>query len=98
MPRPDRYTWRAIRIPYRTIRRVYGSDNLDDAGDDLVYALRIVSEYPNQFRHRFSTDSSHDNPWYHELIFEIEGIPEPTYDRFVEEIAALGLLETPRTS
>ncbi|GHU18326.1 hypothetical protein FACS189475_03610 [Betaproteobacteria bacterium] len=67
-------TWWATSIPCRIVERVYGSGNFDDAGDDLIDASRLVSDYPNQFRHRFNFDTSHPNPWYHAMIFEIEGI------------------------
>ena len=93
MGRFERPVWRSTSIPCLTIERVYGSGNFDDAGDDLVSALRIVSDYPDQYRSRFNFDSTHPNPWYHSMVFEIEGIPESTYERFVEQVAALGLAD-----
>jgi hypothetical protein len=91
MSRYSRPEWRAIRIPIRSIEHVYGDGNLDDAGDDLVYALRLVSDYPDQFRYRFDLDSAHPNPWYHSMVLEVEGISDSAYARFLAKVAALGL-------
>lgn len=93
-----RTTWQTIRIPRRTIEHHYGDDNLDDAGDDLIHALRIVSEHPNQYRYCFSFDATHTNPWHHALVFEIEDITDSVYERFIEMVGALGLIELPGTN
>lgn len=91
---------RSIRIPLRVIDRVYGSDNADVAGDDIVNALREVSDYPGQFRYRYEEDASHPNPWYHALVFTIETpaweppISDATYSRFLGLLAGLGLVES----
>jgi hypothetical protein len=89
---PER-TCQTIRIPLRLIDRAYGPDNFDEAGDDLVNALQEVSDYPKQFRCEFAFDSSHVNPEYHALVFSIDGIPEPTYARFLWRLADLGLMD-----
>lgn len=86
--------WRATRIPLRLIDDVYGKDNYDNAGDDVAYALTQVSDYPKQYRSRFEFDTSHVNPWYHVMIFEIEGLPDSVYARFLALIAELGLAES----
>src|SRR5438094_9984717 len=75
--------WRSIRVPLRLVERAYGRDNHDNAGDDIVYALRQVSEWPDQFRYRFDFDSSHPNPWYHAMVFEVEGMPDTVYATLV---------------
>jgi hypothetical protein len=84
--------WRSIRIPLRTVEGTYGSDNCDNAGDDIVYALQKVSDYADQFNYRFDFDRSHPNPWYHVMVFEIDGISDSMYARFVESLAGIGLL------
>ena len=89
-----KHSWRGIRIPCRIIESVYGSGNFDDAGDELVAALRRVSGYPpDQYHCRFDFDSTHQNPWYHTLVFEIQDIPDAIYEQFISQVAALGLLE-----
>jgi len=75
----------------RVIERAYGSEH-DNAGDDMAYALHQVSEWRDQYRHRFSFDSTHPNPWYHAMVFEVEGIPDSVYARLVAEMAELGLV------
>ena len=84
---------RSIRILLRVIERIYGPDNIDTAGDAIVNALRDVSDYPGQFRYSFEVDSNNPNPWYHALVFSIEGIPDPTYSRFLVLLNDLGLAE-----
>jgi len=89
-------TWRITRIPYRIVKRLYGS-NADNAGDDIREALQQVSEYPGQYRTRFDSDIAHPNPWYHTLVFEIEGISDSAYEQFREKLTSLGLIETSGT-
>lgn len=86
-------SWQAVRIPFRLVEAVYGNDNEDNAGDDLIYALDELSEYPDQYDYRFADDATHPNPWYHAMIFEIEGVPDEIYKQLLEKIAALGLSE-----
>ena len=85
--------WRALRVSCAVIERMYGRGNFDDAGDDIVEALRCVSDYPGQYRHRFDLDSSHPNPWFHALVFEVEGIADVAYRRLVGRVHELGLGE-----
>jgi hypothetical protein len=88
--RPD---WRKICIRYSTIEDCYGSGNFDDAGDDIVAALKSLSDYPEQYSCRFGQDCSHDNPWYHVMVFEVEGISEDHYQQLIQRMTALGLKE-----
>lgn len=90
-------TWRTTRIPRRIINRLYET-NADNAGDDIIESLQLVSDYPNQLRYRFDSDTSHPNPWYHEMIFEVDGISTTAYERFLERLTALGLIEKPEGS
>jgi hypothetical protein len=90
--------WRSIRVPLRLVERAYGRDNVDNAADDIVAALRQVSDSSDQFPYRFGIDTSHPNPWYHAMIFDVEGMPEPAYARFVELLAELRLVENDRQS
>jgi hypothetical protein len=85
---------RAIRIPLHTIQARYGQDNFDDAGEDLVEALGQVSNFPHQFRCRFEFDTSHPNPWYHAMLFQVKGIPDLAYRQLVEHVRSLGLLDS----
>jgi len=82
-------SWRALRIPYRIFEDTYDSDDL---GDLLIAALRDVSDYPGQYNCRFDEDHTHQNPWYHSIIFEIEGISDAMYEKFIEQVAALGFV------
>ncbi|MCL2310610.1 MAG: hypothetical protein FWC42_10175 [Proteobacteria bacterium] len=82
--------WRALRIPYRLFENAYDSDDL---GDLLIAALRAVSDHSDQYNYRFDEDHTHQNPWYHVMIFEIEGIPEVIYEKFVRKVVALGFID-----
>lgn len=93
MNRYKRPAWRATRIRCDTVERVYGSGNFDDAGDALFESLGLVSGYTGQYRCRIDIDSTHPNPWYHVMIFEIEGIPDSAYELFIEKVASLGLID-----
>ncbi len=86
-----RLSRRVVRFPFRDIERVYGTDNADNAGDDIVFCLREVSEYINQFKYEFTHDNSHTNPWFHAMVFTIEGMSDSLYTRFLEQLAGLGL-------
>ena len=83
-----------IRIPLRLVDAAYGPDNHDNAGDDVIFCLHSASEYPDQYRMDFSFDASHDNPWYHAMVYTIHGISEPHYNRLVELLADHKLMET----
>lgn len=95
MNRYEKPAWRATRIPSRIIKRLYGSGNFDSAEEDIFEALNLVSEYANQYRCRIDIDSTHPNPWYHAMVFEIEGISDSAYEKFVKKLVDLRLLETP---
>ncbi len=92
MSHHKRSTWRATRISYRTIERLYGS-NADNAGDDICETLQLVSEYPAQYKYRFDSDTADLNPWHHTMIFEIEGISDSAYELFLKMLVARGLIE-----
>jgi len=77
------------------IDRVYGRDNVDNAGDDLVSLLRQVTGKCG--RYRFSLDTKHPNPWYHELVFEVDGLPNTASETLTERLAGLGLIEVRET-
>jgi hypothetical protein len=79
-------------VRLRVVERAYGRDNNDNAGDDMVYALRRVSEWPDQFRYRFSYDTEHPNPWYHTMVFEVEGVPNLAFARLVVLLVEHGLV------
>lgn len=88
---------RTARVPLRIIKRQYGSgrdSNADVAADDIYEALQLVSEYHGQYPYHFSFDDAHPNPWYHAMVFEIEGISDSAYEQFLEKLASLGLTET----
>lgn len=84
--------WRSIRVPIRVVERVYGRDNHDNAGDDMVYALRQVSEWPDQYPYRFAYDTAHPNSWYHAMVFEVDGVPLPVLERLIELLVIQGLI------
>ena len=83
--------WRSYRIPTRLIEEVYGRGNFDDAGEDIVDALREVSEFADQYSYRFEFDSTHVNPWYHFMVFAIDGIPDLVHGQFIARLAELGI-------
>jgi len=85
--------WRSIRIPLRLVERVYGRDMVDVAGDDILHALRQVSDYPDQHKYRFEIDASHTNPWYHALVFNVENMSDTKYAIFTDLLAMRGLSE-----
>jgi len=80
-----------IRIPLREIERIYGRDNLDNAGDDIVHAIREVSEWPDEYRYRFDFDRSHTNPWYHAMVVSIDDFPDSVRTEFFALLTELGL-------
>ncbi|GEP46031.1 hypothetical protein [Brevifollis gellanilyticus] len=89
---PAEADWRATHIPCRIIERLYGN-NMDDAGDDVGEALQSVSGGQGPYRYRFSFDTSHVNPWYHVMVFEIENVPDSVHQEFLAKLRELGLLE-----
>ncbi|MCO6045386.1 hypothetical protein NG895_15865 [Aeoliella sp. ICT_H6.2] len=93
----QRPQWRKLPIPLRNIDAVYGRDSYDNAGDDLIYFLRSVSEYPNKYRYRFAIDITHTDSWYHVMEFEIEGMSDGAYERLVEKVVAAGLFDSAKT-
>lgn len=80
-------------MPLRIIERVYGAGNTDNAGDDILYALAQISDYKGQYRYRFDRDFTHANPYFHVMVFEIEGISDDAYCRFSDRLVELGLIE-----
>ncbi|QDU93907.1 hypothetical protein Pla8534_16920 [Lignipirellula cremea] len=80
-------------MPLRIIERVYGADNSDNAGDDIVHALSQISDYKGQYRYRFDRDCAHSNPYFHVMVFEIEGISDDAYGRFSDRLVELGIVE-----
>ncbi|ADB14960.1 hypothetical protein Psta_0265 [Pirellula staleyi DSM 6068] len=89
--------WKSIRVPLRVIESVYGRDNFDNAGDDMGDDLRELSDWPGQYRCRFNFDTVHPNPWYHALVFEVEGVPDPVIARLVEMLIGRGLIPSSDT-
>lgn len=89
-PRPTAES-RSIRVPLRQIEDKFGRGNDDDAADEIIYALRRASAQPGQFRYRINYDLSHSNPWFHAMIFEVEGVPDHEYGKFIELLAGIGL-------
>lgn len=84
--------WRSIRVPLRVVERAYGRDHHDNAGDDMVNALSRVSEWSNQYRYRFVFDTAHSNPWFHAMVFEVEGVPDTVFTRLLDLLAEHGLV------
>ncbi len=80
-----------IRIPLRVIEGIYGRDNLDNAGDDISYAIRQVSEWADEYRYRFDFDHSHPNPWYHAMVVSIDDFPDSVRAKLAVLLAELGL-------
>ena len=95
MSRNKQREWRSLQVRCEMVEHIYGSGNFDDAGDALIRALELISAYPGQYRYRFAMDTTHPNPWYHVMIFEIEGISHAAYEVFIEQVMLLGLLNLP---
>ena len=93
MPRESGLPQTTVRVRLQVIERCYGRDNLDNAGDDLVHCLAIVSHSPNQYQWSFEYDSSHPNCYYHTLNFVVRGMDEETADNLKNQIRNIGLLE-----
>jgi hypothetical protein len=83
--------WRIVSIRCSVIEARYGSGNFDDAGDDLVAELNSVSDFPSQFPCRFNFDCQNANPYFHTLLFEIQGITDAHLNEFLKRVASLGL-------
>lgn len=83
--------WRSIHVPVRLVERQFGRGNFDDAGDELVSALCYMSAWPDQFRYRFSFNTANPNPWYHAMVFEVEGLTDPEYAQLTQLVAERGL-------
>ncbi len=92
MPSEPQRASHTIHIPLRVIKHKYGVGNLDVAGDDIVNALREVSDFPNQFKYRFDLDACNTNLWYHTLVFSIEAMPDSNYAHFMRRLIELGLV------
>ena len=83
--------WRSVRVPLRVVERIFGRGNDDNAGDDMAFALNRVSEWPGQYGCHFTYDTAHPNPWYHSLVFEVEGVPDSVFARLVELLTEDGM-------
>ena len=88
---PFSLQWRSLRIPLRVVERVFGRDADDLAADDVAYASNRVSEWPGQYRYRIGYDTAHPNPWYHALVFEVEGLPDSVFVRLTELLVERGM-------
>ena len=86
-------TSQTVRIPLRVIEAVYGRDNHDNAGDDIILCLRQAADYRNQHKYSFDFDTTHTNPWYHAHVITINGISEEHYNHLIELLAGYGLRE-----
>lgn len=84
--------WRTIYIPLSQIENIYGHGNFDDAGDELVYTLREMCGIEDVERGcRIDIDSSHANPWFHVLIFEVADMYEEEFEKLVAGVKKLKL-------
>ncbi|MEM7456346.1 MAG: hypothetical protein AAF456_18515 [Planctomycetota bacterium] len=82
---------REVRIPLRRVDAVYGADNRDNAADDVVYCLRCVSGFLDQYQMEIRVDTSQDNPWYHAMVCRIDDISDSHFARFLKRLAELKL-------
>lgn len=64
-----------FRIPLHVIESKYGPGNFDDAGDDIALLFRRAVDQA-KCSYRFDIDGSHPNPWYHALVFSVDGLTE----------------------
>ena len=76
--------------PYREIERVYGS-NGDDFGDAVVEVLNRICEWPGQYRCRWIQATEHPNPYFHELLLEVDGLSGAKRAEFERGLEALPL-------
>lgn len=89
---PSTQHWRAIYIPLSQIESIYGHGNFDDVGDELVYALREICGIEDADRRcRLDVDSSHVNPWFHVLIFEVADMSEEEFEKLIARVKMLKL-------
>jgi hypothetical protein len=80
-----------VRISLRCIKRQYGSDDCDNAADDIVYCLRQAANADAPYHFAYSTE--HPNPWYHTMDLVVDSLNERTYVRLIELLASYGLSE-----
>lgn len=76
------------RISLRAIESKYGQGNFDDAGDDIVLAFRQATG-PASHPCRFEFDRSHPNPWYHVLVFSVDGLSDAEHTSFNASLARI---------
>lgn len=89
---PSTPHWRTIYIPLSQIENIYGHGNFDDAGDELVYTLREICGIEDVERGcRIDIDSSHANPWFHVLIFEVADMSEEEFEKLIARVKMLKL-------
>lgn len=77
-----------FRIPIRKVEGKYGSGNFDDAGDEISEGLNLVTRLRGGFNIEYFFEDSHENPWYHNFCFRIEGLDESEkkkFEAFLEE-------------
>lgn len=89
MPFDDSYgrTSQEFRIPLRVVDAVYGSDNRDNGGDDILYCICSAFDFPEQCKIEFAFDREYENPWYHAMVYTVYGITRLQYDRVVERLS-----------
>ena len=80
-----------IQIPLSSIDDVYGKDNFDNAGDDIIEILNSISDYKNQFKISFDFSAEHSNPFYHSLDVKITNITNEQFIKVVKLIEKLKL-------
>lgn len=89
---PSTPHWRAIHISLSQIESIYGHGNFDDVGDELVYALREICGIEDAERRcRIDIDSSHVNPWFHVLVFEVADMSEEEFEKLIARVKMLKL-------
>ena len=86
-------TSQSIRIPLRIVDAVHGRGNHDDAGDVMIYCLRTICDSHDQYETDFAIDTSHDNPWYHAMVYTIHDITGTHYNQFIQLLSTHKLVE-----
>jgi hypothetical protein len=90
LERQQKQLWRSVRVSLRQIEGHYGAGNFDDAGDAFaVCVLRLEV----QARCRFDFETSHQNPWFHVMVFGVQGVTDSVWAKLIESLSELGLIE-----
>jgi len=88
---------RAFGFGHRARRQwLYGVGNHDVAGDEIAYWARSFAGQRPIVGISFNNDTTHTNPWYHELVVVIDSIDDDVYDALVNRLTWEGLIEPPR--